>query len=80
MMKSNATANKAAGIAPSKIRQILFNDKSWVIKSPKPPAPINAAMVVIPMVIAVVVGIPPYDETGRRTSDNSTKGRGAARE
>ena len=51
-------ASKATGIAPNKMKLLSFNDKPWVIKSPNPPAPINAAIVVMPIIIAMDVLIP----------------------
>src|SRR5690625_4897743 len=58
--KSNISASNAAGIAPSKINCPLFRSIPSKIKSPKPPAPIKAASVVVPTIktIAVIIGLP----------------------
>ena len=46
---STTTANKAAGIAPNNINFVLAVDIPRKIGSPKPPAPIRAAKVAVPM-------------------------------
>ena len=54
---SNRIANNAAGMAPRIINSVLFRSIPSKIISPKPPAPIKAASVAVPIVVFVVVAL-----------------------
>ncbi|SIN58476.1 Uncharacterised protein [Mycobacteroides abscessus subsp. abscessus] len=56
--KSNSIANNAAGMAPISINEVSFRSIPNKIRSPKPPAPINAASVAVPIIKTIAVLIP----------------------
>ena len=51
-------ANKAAGIAPIKISELSLRSIPNRMRSPKPPAPIKAANVAVPIINTIAVRIP----------------------
>src|SRR5688572_29311531 len=56
------SASTAAGMAPCKIVPWSFRFRPLRIGSPKPPAPMSAARVAVPMLITALVFIPPKIE------------------
>ena len=66
--KSNRIANRAAGIAPPRMRPELYVCNPRKIKSPRPPAPINPAMVATPIMSTVAVRMPPMMTVNARGS------------
>src|ERR1700677_235980 len=56
--KSAPRARRAAGIAPARISWLLTIAKPRKINSPKPPAPMAAAIVAMPMVRTVATRMP----------------------
>ena len=56
--KSKIIASKAAGIAPININEESLRSIPSKMRSPKPPAPINAASVAVPMIKTIAVRIP----------------------
>ena len=57
-IKSKIIARSAAGIAPIKMSALLLRSMPNNIKSPRPPAPIKAASVAVPMINTIAVRIP----------------------
>ena len=51
-------ARMAAGMAPSRIREVSLRARPVTIGSPRPPAPIKAANVAVPMLMTAAVLIP----------------------
>ena len=56
--KSNKIASNAAGIAPNKIKKLLFLSKPSKISFPSPPAPTREASVAVPIIKTAAVLTP----------------------